>query len=112
MEQLPEPNGHFRFRVMKNSREDILVSAPFATKKDCLMAVSSARKAGAEVANYPLWNLTGNIRFNLFYGNNALLIGTVRYKSTEDRDKALQELAACVAQLKVVDHTAPMNLAA
>ncbi|WP_138992948.1 hypothetical protein [Larkinella sp. C7] len=112
IENLPHLNNRYQFHLMKNSRESILSSELFDTKVDCQLAVSAARRAGSEIANYPLWELVGNIRFNLFYGNDNLLIGTIRYKSIEERNQALQEVVDTIAQVQIRDQAPAMSLAA
>ncbi|MGA0555357.1 YegP family protein [Larkinella sp. VNQ87] len=112
IEQHPQSGNGYQFRLMKNNRETILVSETFATKVDCLVALDAARRSGVAATNYPLWDLAGNIRFNLFYGADNLLIGTIRYKTVEERDQALQEVVNKIAQVPARDEISSLALAA
>ena len=111
IENIPQLNNHYQFLLMKNCQESILRSELFTSKVDCLVAVSAARRAGGEIANYPLWELDGNIRFNLFYGYDSLLIGTTRYKSVEERDRALQAVVDGIADAQTRDQASVMSMA-
>ncbi|MGV3558376.1 DUF1508 domain-containing protein [Larkinella arboricola] len=112
IENNPQSENQHQFRLVKNEQETVLTSELFKSKLDCLTAISAARRAGSDVSNYPLWDLTGNIRFNLFYGDNRLLIGATRYKTVEERDRALQEVAEQIGQAPARDLAPVSALAA
>ncbi|MFD1140656.1 YegP family protein [Larkinella insperata] len=112
IETNPQSENQYQFRLMRNEQETVMTSESFKSKLDCLTAISAVRRAGSDASNYPLWDLVGNIRFNLFYGDNRLLIGTIRYKSVEDRDRALQEVVDQVAKAPARDQAPLTALAA
>lgn len=112
IENNPAFENQYQFRLVKKNQETVLTSESFNSKADCLRAVNAARRAGVDGSNYPLWDLVGNIRFNLFYGDNRLLIGSVRYKTTEERDQAVLEVTQNIAQAPVRDQASFMAQAA
>ncbi|RRB06438.1 hypothetical protein [Larkinella rosea] len=112
IENVPQFDNQFQFRLMNNAKESILVSRLFTSKEICHMAISATRRAGVEVDNYPIWDLPGNIRFNLFVARDCLLIGAIRYKTIEERDQAIQTVANGIAQATTRDQTFDLPLAA
>ncbi|GAB3936176.1 hypothetical protein [Larkinella terrae] len=111
IENQPKIGNRYQFKVMEKN-DSILISEPFLCKEDCLRAISATRRHGPVVENYSTWDLPGDLRFNLYIKNDSLLKGTQRYKSIEERDLALQQVADHISLAPTRDMAPDLAMAA